>query len=185
METAICLVGIEALTTIRNQFPVGNRSRLYISKPAALPIFPNGSAWCMGIPEGMALRNRFQQTLTRALADAGFQSIAEAARAAGVPYDTLQKAVSGAIVPTPAIVRKLAKQLELDANRLVRTALEARVVGMHSSRDELDAEWEAMKQRAVNLGPESERALLERMEWFLRGAETQHRSGRLEPRRRR
>ncbi len=122
----------------------------------------------------MALRNRFQQTLTRALADAGFQSIAEAAKEAGVPYETLEKAVSGVVVPTPATIRKLAKRLELDANRLVRTALEARAMDIKPDRDEMDREWIQLRERAKELAPESERALLERIDWFLRGASTQH-----------
>lgn len=121
----------------------------------------------------MALRNRFQQNLTRALAEAGFQSVAEAARAAGVPYDTLQKAVSGAVIPTPATVRKLAKRLELDANRLVRSALEERALGIKANREDFDAEWEHLKERARTLTPETERSMLERMDWFLKGAEAQ------------
>jgi len=132
----------------------------------------------------MALRNRFQQTLTRALADAGFQSVAEAAKEAGVPYETLERAVAGVVVPTPATIRKLAKRLELDANRLVRTALEARAMDIKPDREELDREWELIRERARDLAPEAERALLERMDWFLRGAATQHRGEHHSSRRR-
>lgn len=123
---------------------------------------------------GMALRNRFQQTLTRALSEAGFQSVAEAAREAGIPYATLQKAVSGVVVPTPATIRKLARRLELDANRLVRSALEARALEHRPDRQELDREWELVRARAGELSPEVERALLDRIDWFLRGAGTRH-----------
>ncbi len=124
----------------------------------------------------MAIRTRFQQTLTRALADAGFQSVAEAARAAGVPYDTLQKAVAGTVIPTPATVRKLARRLELDANRLVRSAIEDHAMGIKTDRESLDLDWKHLMERARTLTPEAERALLERIDWFVRGAEAQTRS---------
>lgn len=120
-----------------------------------------------------------QQTLSEALRRQGIRTIREAARATGLSEKTISGALSGTTTPTIDTLVKMASRLGLDPDSLVRLTLRGSVLRRRSSaQGRFFDEWDLVLARARALGEDVERDLLNRCDWYLRGAEAEARQGR-------